>query len=244
MSRQMQRDTDASSVVAGPTDVSASKAISTIKDGRIVLNPERFVSSVEEEHIDSSDPLAREWTKMRQTIAVFPFPRGERGPLAEALLRDEVEYSAEAIAGHSGCRWIVDHRLEPLFEIEVDSSDAMVRETIETGCPASSQGVPDESWSRGLLRRLTGQSARVSSDQVEIEAGILTTSVGGTRVSSNCVTSIFHEAGSTDRIDVRIISERRTVRLRFDSRNDPRFLIFWSRWRVDPAVDQASPPSA
>ena len=244
MSRQMQKDTDASSVVAGPTDVSASKAISAIKDGRIVLDPERFVSSVDEENIDSADPLACEWSRMRQTIAVFPFPRGERGPLAEALLRDEVEYSAEAIARHSGCRWIVDQRLESLFEIESDPSDTMARKAIETGCPDSSQGRPTESWTRGLLRRLAGKAARVSPDQVEIEPGILTTPGGGTRLNSKCVTSIFHEAGSTDRIDVRIISERRTVKLRFDSRSDPRFLTFWSRWRSDPATDQASPPSA
>ena len=244
MSRQMQKDTDASSVVAGPTDVSASKAISAIKDGRIVLDPERFVSSVDEEHIDSADPLAGEWSRMRQTIAVFPFPRGERGPLAEALLRDEVEYSAETIAGHSGCRWIVDRRLESLFEIESDPSDTMARKAIETGCPDSPQGRPTESWSRGLLRRLAGKAARVSPDQVEIEPGILTTPGGGTRVNSESITLLFHEAGSTDRIDVRIVSDRRTVKLRFDSRNDPRFLDFWSRWRAEPATDQASPPSA
>ncbi|MCP4837481.1 MAG: hypothetical protein GY895_22270, partial [Phycisphaera sp.] len=83
MSHQMQKDTDAPSAVAGPADVSASTPISAIKDGRIVLDPERFVSSVDEEHIDSADPLAGEWSRMRQTIAVFPFPRGERGPLAE-----------------------------------------------------------------------------------------------------------------------------------------------------------------
>ena len=244
MSRQMQKDTDAPSAVAGPTDVSASTPISTIRGGRIVLDPERFVSSVDEEHIDSSDPLAGEWSRMRQTIAVFPFPRGERGPLAEALFRDEVEYSAETIAEHSGCRWIVDQRLESLFEIESDPSDTMARKAIETGCPDSSQGRPTESWSRGLLRRLAGKAARVSPDQVEIEPGILTTPGGGTRLNSKCVTSIFHEAGSTDRIDVRIISERRTIKLRFDSRSDPRFLTFWSRWRADPATDQASPPSA
>ncbi len=244
MNHQMQKDIDAPSAVAGPTDVPASTPISTIKDGRIVLYPERFVSSVDEENIDSADPLACEWSRMRQTIAVFPFPRGERGPLAEALLRDEVEYSAEAIARHSGCRWIVDQRLESIFETEAVPSDVMVRKAIDSGCSASSRGVSNESWSRGLLRRLTGQATRGSSDQVEIEPGILTTSVGGTRINSRCVTSIFHEAGSTDRIDVRIISERRTVKLRFDSRSDPRFLIFWSRWRSDPATDQASPPSA
>ena len=240
----MQKDVGTSSAVAGSTDLSASTPISAIKNGRVVLDAERFVSRVDEEHIDSADPLAGEWSRMRQTIAVFPFPRGERGPLAEALLRDEVEYSAETIAGHSGCRWIVDQRLESLFEIESDPSDTMARKAIETGCPDSSQGRPTESWSRGLLRRLAGKAARVSPDQVEIEPGILTTPGGGTRLNSKCVTSIFHEAGSTDRIDVRIISERQTIKLRFDSRSDSRFLTFWSRWRADPAPDQASPPSA
>jgi len=244
VNHQTQKDVEDSSAVTEPADVSASTPISAIKDGRIVLDPERFVSSVDEEHIDSADPLAGEWSRMRQTIAVFPFPRGERGPLAEALLRDEVEYSAETIAGHSGCRWIVDRRLESLFEIESDPSDPMLKKAIETGCSDSSQGRPTESWSRGLLRRLAGKAAQVSLDQVEIEPGILTTPGGGTRLNSKCVTSIFHEAGSTDRIDVRIISERRTVRLRFDSRNDPRFLDFWFRWRSGPATDQASPPSA
>ena len=244
MNHEMQKDVGTSSAVAGSTDLSASTPISAIKNGRVVLDAERFVSRVDEEHIDSADPLAGEWSRMRQTIAVFPFPRGERGPLAEALLRDEVEYSAETIAEHSGCRWIVDQRLESLFEIESDPSDTMARKAIETGCPDSSQGRPTESWSRGLLRRLAGKAARVSPDQVEIEPGILTTPGGGTRLNSKCVTSVFHEAGSTDRIDVRIISERRTIKLRFDSRSDPRFLTFWSRWRADPATDQASPPSA
>ncbi|MCP4068577.1 MAG: hypothetical protein GY741_09875 [Phycisphaeraceae bacterium] len=244
MNHQTQKDVEDSSAVTAPADVPASTPISTIKDGRIVLDPERFVSSVDEDHIDSSDPLACEWSRMRKTIAVFPFPRGERGPLAEALLRDEVEFSAETIAGHSGCRWIVDKRLEALFEIAPDPSAASSKKTIATGYPASSKGVPADSWSRGFLRRLTGQPARMASDQIEFASGVLWTPTGGTRVNSECVTSIFHEAGSADRIDLRIISERRTIKLRFDSRSDPRFLDFWSAWRADPATDQASTPSA
>ncbi len=140
MSHVKQEDVDGPLRVAGPENGSASTPISVIKDGRIILDPERFVSSVEEAHIDPADPLACEWSRMRQTIAVFPFPRGERGPLAEALLRDEVEYSAETIASHSGCRWIIDKRLESLFEIEADPSDAMSKTTIETGCAVTPKG--------------------------------------------------------------------------------------------------------
>ena len=244
MSHQMQKDIDASSAVAGPTDVSASTPISAIKGDRIVLDFDHFVVSACDEHIQSSDPLACEWSRMRQTIAVFPFPRGERGPLAEALLRDEVEYSAEKIAGHSGCRWIIDKRLESLFEIQVDPSDAMVKKSIETGCPQTQHGASGGSWSRGFLRWFRGKAAQVGSARVEIESGSLKAHEGGTRVSSESITLLFHEAGSTDRIDIRIVSDRRTVKLRFDSRNDPRFLDFWFRWRSDPATDQASPPSA
>jgi len=244
MSHVKQEDADRPLRVAGSENGSASAPISVIKDGRIILDPERFVSSVEEAQIDSADPLACEWSRMRQTIAVFPFPRGERGPLAEAVLRDEVEYSAETIANHSGCRWIIDKRLESLFEIEADPSDALSKMTIETGCPSASTGVPAETWSRGFLRRLAGRSPRVVSNRIGVERGMLRTEAGGTRVNSECVTSVFHEAGSNDRIDLRIISERRTIRFRFDSRNDPRFLAFWPRWRAEPRSDSVSASSA
>ncbi len=240
MTHPTQKDAPRSLEVVCPTDDPASMPISTMMGDRVVFDAERFFSSVDEAHIDPTDSFASEWSRMRQTIAVFPFPRGERGPLAEALLRDEVEYSAETIAARSGCRWIVDKRILSLFEADVDPSDASAKATIETGCPASPSGTPAESWSRGLLRRLTGNAPQVIADRVELEAGVLTTSAGGRRVNSRCITSIFHEAGSTDRIDVRIISERRTIRLRFDSRNDPRFRVFWSRWRAEPSEDRSS----
>lgn len=243
MSHVKQEDADGALGLAGSENGSASTPISVIKDGRIVLDPERFVSSVEEAHIDPADPLACEWSRMRQTIAVFPFPRGERGPLAEAVLRDEVEYSAATISARAGCRWIIDKRLESFFEIE-PGPVAMMKTTIETGCPASPQIAPSVSWSRAFLQRLSGRTPRAASDWIEIEPGTVTTSVGGTRLNSECVTSVFHEAGSNDRIDLRIISERRTVRLRFDSRNDPRFLAFWPRWRAEPRSDSVSASSA
>ena len=243
MSHVKQEGADGPLRVAGSENGSASTPISVVKDGRIILDPERFVSSVEEAHIDPADPLACEWSRMRQTIAVFPLPNGERGPLTEALLRDEVEYSAETIATHTGCRWIVDKRLESLFKIEPGPVE-MMKTRIETGCPASPQIAPSVSWSRAFLQRLSGRTPRAASDWIEIESGVLTTSVGGTRVNSECITSIFHEAGSNDRIDLRIISERRTIRLRFDSRNDPRFLAFWPRWRAEPRSDSASASSA
>ena len=217
--------------------------VTTIAHGRVVLDPERFFSSTDRDRIDPSDPLFSEWSRMRRTIAVFPFPRGERGPLAEALLRDEVEYSAETIATRSGCRWIVDQRLDSLFEIDPDPLDA-TRMSIRTGYPASTNEVRAESWSRAFLRRFTGRPSESVAERIEIAPGILTTATGGRRVNLECVTSIFHEAGSTDRIDVRIISERRTVRLRFDSRSDPRFLAFWPRWRAEAPTDPASVPTA
>lgn len=233
-------DLKLSDAKTSPAAEQPAAPISTIRDDRIILDPGRFVSSVDEECIGSSDPLAPEWSRMRQTIAVFPFPRGERGPLAEAVLRDEVEYSAERIAASADCRWIVDKRLESLFEIDSDASDHRSKVTIETGCPAATKGVPPKSWTSGLLRRLTGKVPRAGVEQVEVEPGVLATENGGTRVNSECVTSVFHEAGSADRIDLRIISDRRTIRLRFDSRNDPRFLAFWPRWLATSPVGTAS----
>ena len=246
MTHPTQKDAARSLEVVSSTDDPASMPISAIMGDRVVFDVARFFSSVEDEHIDPADSFSPEWSRMRQTIAVFPFPRGERGPLAEALLRDEVEYSAETIAARSGCRWIVDKRIVSLFDIDidihidVDSSDASAKATIEAGCPATSSGKPAKSWSRGLLQRLTGNAPRVATGRIELEAGVLTTPGGGRRVNSRCITSIFHEAGSTDRLDVRIISDRRTVRLRFDSRNDPRFQAFWSRWRAEPSEDRSS----
>ena len=239
MSQETQADSKASFTGVDRKGGLDSTGMSMIKADRLVLDPARFVSSVDQEHIDSSDPLSGEWGRMRQTIAVFPFPRGERGPLAEALLRDEVEYSAETIAARSGCRWIVDKRLEPLFEETPEPKESSPI-TIETGVPALNQVDPSESWPRAFLRRLIGQPPPVVPDHVKIAPGILKKSGGGIRIGSECVTSVFHEAGSTDRIDVRIIGERRTVKLRFDSRNDPRFLAFWPRWRAEPSSDPAS----
>jgi hypothetical protein len=243
MSQETQADSRTSFTGVDRKRGPDSTAISMIKADRLVLDPARFVSSVDHEQIDASDPLANEWGRMRQTIAVFPFPRGERGPLAEALLRDEVEYSAETIAARSGCRWIVDKRLEALFEATPEPKESTPI-TIETGVLGVRQAEFSESWSRAFLRRLIGRTAPVVPDHVKIAPGILTKSGGGIRVGSECVTSIFHEAGSTDRIDVRIISDRRTVRLRFDSRRDPRFLAFWPRWRAEPSPDRDSAPPA
>ena len=243
MTQETQADPRTSFTVVDREPVIGSTGISVIKEDRLVLDPARFVSSVDHEHIDASDPLASEWGRMRQTIAVFPFPRGERGPLAEALLRDEVEYSAETIAARSGCRWIVDKRLELLFEETPEPTESTpIR--IETGVSGSNHVDSSESWSRAFLRRLVGQTSPVVPDHVDIAPGILKKSGGGIRIGSECVTSIFHEAGTTDRIDVRIIGERRTVKLRFDSRRDPRFLAFWPRWRAEPAPDRDSASSA
>lgn len=225
--------------VPGVDDHGPPKEIATIAGDRVIVDANLFVANADRDHLDSCDPLAGEWRRMRQTIAVFPFPHGDRGPLAEALFRDEIEYSAENIAAESACRWIVDKRLEPLFEIALERPEVGTVE-IDTGGPASPNPMPVESWGSAFLRRLKGRSAQVAADRVTIGSGMLWTTIGGVRVQSECVTSIFHEAGSTDRIDVRVISDRRTVRFRFDSRNDPRFLAFWSRWRAEPSSDRAS----
>jgi hypothetical protein len=243
MSHVKQEDADRPLRVAGSENGSASAPISVIRDGRIVLDPERFIASAGEDQIDPSDPLASEWTRMCQTITVFPFPGGERGPMAEALLRDEVEYSASRISAESGCRWIVDKRLEGLFEMAIPLSQADAV-GISTGIRAPLGVTATESLPKMILRRLVGQRAPSASDLVKIGPGVLSSSTGGTRVNSECVTSVFHEAGSNDRIDLRIISEQRTIRLRFDSRNDPRFLAFWPRWRAEPRSDSVSASSA
>ncbi|MAB71087.1 MAG: hypothetical protein CMJ54_01105, partial [Planctomycetaceae bacterium] len=60
--------------VPGVDDHGPPKEIATIAGDRVIVDANLFVANADRDHLDSCDPLAGEWRRMRQTIAVFPFP--------------------------------------------------------------------------------------------------------------------------------------------------------------------------
>ena len=68
------------------------------------------------------------------------------------------------------------------------------------------------------------------SEAVRVGAGWIETGSGRRRHRTEVVTTVAHERDDSDRIEVRIVSPARVVRLRFESLNDENFRAFWARW--------------
>lgn len=68
------------------------------------------------------------------------------------------------------------------------------------------------------------------SEAIRVGRGWIETGSGRRRHRTDMVTTVAPERDDSDRIEVRIVSPARVVRLRFESLNDENFRAFWARW--------------
>ena len=81
------------------------------------------------------------------------------------------------------------------------------------------------------------------SEWIKVGRGWLETGSGRRRFASRAITMILRESCDSEAIEVRIVSDARVVRLRFESVDDPRFRAFWIRWgarRIESASRRAA----
>ena len=81
------------------------------------------------------------------------------------------------------------------------------------------------------------------SEWIKVGRGWLETGSGRRRFASRAITMILRESYDSEAIEVRIVSDARVVRLRFESVDDPRFRAFWIRWgarRIESASRRAA----
>lgn len=81
------------------------------------------------------------------------------------------------------------------------------------------------------------------SEWIKVGRGWLETGSGRRRFASRAITMILRESCDSESIEVRIVSDARVVRLRFESVDDPRFRAFWIRWgarRIESASRRAA----
>ncbi len=188
--------------------------------------------------LDPSAPGFDEWMRIRQTLTVFPFPRGDRRPMAEGVIREELERHAVELGRRCEINMIVDRRLERLLPESESTGSAshLLPASINTNWGEDSEDSSGNRWSRFFSRHVLGRkavpapSANRRNEQIEVGLGKIRTESGRERLRQNTVTMAFHEPNSSDRIEVRIVGMDRVIRLRFDSRRDPRFQVFWPRW--------------
>ncbi|MDG2021335.1 MAG: hypothetical protein P8J59_05250 [Phycisphaerales bacterium] len=207
-----------------------------VGDGRLLVD----VGSLLEKSaiLDPSAPGFDEWMRIRQTLTVFPFPRGDRRPMAEGVIREELERHAVELGRRCEINMIVDRRLERLLPESESTGSAshLLPASIKTNWGEDPQSASGNRWSRFFARHVMGRkpapapSASRRNEQIEVGLGKIRTESGRERLRQNTVTMAFHEPNSSDRIEVRIVGLDRVIRLRFDSRRDPRFQMFWPRW--------------
>jgi hypothetical protein len=188
--------------------------------------------------LDPSIPGFAEWMKIRQTLTVFPFPRGNRTPMAEGVVREELECHAVELGRRCDIRMIVDRRLERLLPdaSALRSAGHLLPSVINTNWTEELPHPSKNRWSKFFSQQVLGRKQKVPpsasrrNERIEVGLGVIRTESGRQRERQSTVTMVFHEPNSSDRIEVRIVGLDRVVRLRFDSRRDPRFQIFWPRW--------------
>lgn len=189
--------------------------------------------------LDPSIPGFEAWTKIRQTLTVFPFPRGDRRPMAEGVMREDLECHAVELGARCDVWMIIDRRLQRLLPnpSSTRSASHLLPSVITTNwTEEEAEGSSRNRWSQFFFRYALGRkpkprpSASRRNENIEVGQGVIRTASGRKRERQDTVTTVFHEPNSSDRIEVRIVGMDRVVRLRFDSRRDPRFQIFWPRW--------------
>jgi len=204
---------------------------------------------------DRNSPLFETWSSLRRTVGLNLGPgRGDRS-FDAGLLRNEVEQHALALQNRFGITEIVDLRHVDALE-EMKHASRVDSTPIRIACRWGGTQAPRTAprWHRRLLSRMIEfRSNRASSnaglppilhnvfgnraknetgngDSVRVGPGWIETASGRRRRRDEFLTSILGHVDPDPRIEVRLISIERTVRLRFDSVSDQRFQRFWTRW--------------
>ena len=84
--------------------------------------------------------------------------------------------------------------------------------------------------SRSSGSRESRPTPAFGSERVRVGRGWIETGSGRRRRSEQVLTTVMRESEADDRIEVRIISANRVIRMRFESATDHRFVEFWRRW--------------
>ena len=219
------------SAVDGPSAIAWQ-----VDGGRLLVDVDQLLDA--SIALDASAPGFDEWKRIRETVTVFPFPRGDRRPMAEGIIREELERHAVKLGRHDGISMIIDRRLERLLPDSSDSGSAshLLPSVIETNWTDELLAASENRFARFFSQYVLGKKPQVSpsasrrNEKIEVGLGVIRTESGRTRRRQETLTMVFHEPNSSDRIEVRIVGEDRVVRIRFDSRRDPRFQAFWPRW--------------
>lgn len=204
--------------------------------GRLLVDVDQMLDA--STALDASALGFDEWKRIRQTLTVFPFPRGDCRPMAEGVIREELERHAVELGRRDGILMIIDRRLERLLPdpSATGSASHLLPSVINTNwteeLPAASSSRLAQFFARHVFGRKpqAPPSASRRNERIEVGLGVIRTESGRTRRRQETVTMVFHEPNSSDRIEVRIVGLDRVVRMRFDSRRDPRFQVFWPRW--------------
>ena len=204
---------------------------------------------------DRNSPLFETWSSLRRTVGLNLGPgRGDRS-FDAGMLRNDLEQYALALRNRFGITEIVDLRYVDALQEMRDASRAdsnpiripsrwggtqaprtaarwhrrLLSRMIEfrSNRASSNAGLPP------ILRNVFGNRAKDETgngDSVRVGPGWIETASGRRRPRDEFLTSILGHVDPDPRIEVRLISIERTVRLRFDSISDQRFQRFWTRW--------------
>ena len=206
---------------------------------------------------DRNSPLFETWTSLRRTVGLNLGPGGSGRSFDAGMLRNEVEQHALELRSRFGITEIVDLRYVDALG-ETTRGSRIDSNPIRISCRWG--GKPDPRiaprWHRRLLSRIIDyRSNRASSnaglppvlhnvfgnrtsieagngESVRVGPGWIETASGRRRHRDEFLTSILGHVHPDPRLEVRLISIERTIRLRFDSVSDERFQRFWARWKT------------
>ncbi len=204
---------------------------------------------------DPDTPLRETWCALRHAIAANPNPRRRDRAFQSGLLRNEIELHALGLRDRLGITELIDDRYVSALSDPVPDARVPLP-PIRLACRWGGQPDPRISprWHRRLFSRLTLPLRRrmgagfppvldrmfgaipstersMGDESIRIGSGWIETASGRRRIREEFVTVVLGHIDQDRRVDVRLISIDRTIRLRFGSIADRRFRRFWTRWR-------------
>ena len=205
---------------------------------------------------DPDSPLQETWSALRHAIAANPNPRRRDRVFQSGLLRNEIELHALGLRDRLGITELIDDRYVSALS-DLVSKTPVPLTPIRLACRWGGQADPRISprWHRRLFSRLTASSSSrrstgagfppvldrmfgggpstrrsMSDESIRIGPGWIETASGRRRIREEFVTVVLGHLDQDRRIEVRLISIDRAIRLRFESIGDKRFRRFWTRW--------------
>ncbi len=225
---------------------------------RLLLDLESFLDpSVA---IDDTDPLFETWYEMRRVVMTHPAPRRVDRAFRSGLLRNTIEQHTLDLGRKLGVDAIVDRRYAPELRSILDGDSASctpVRLSCRWGGGGVGMRASARGWHRRLLSRFTeprssgrnsttvfppilnraftrkiSSTSTLDDESIRIGSGWVETASGRRRTRGELVTTVLGHSDRDRRIEVRLVSIDRTIRLRFDSIMEDRFTSFWTRWNA------------